>query len=413
MTAEGVAGGSASEMARRKRAKAEKLLQSADAWDNGAQGERAVSEILTWLAVDFHVLDDVDIPGSKANGDHLVIGPTGVFLVDAKKWAGTLKAGKGTLWNGKFSIDRKLTTLTFEAERLALALGRRVIPVMCFIDTGLPQPVQLCGNVIVCAGRSVLEVITTPSSTLDSATIAATVGAARRFVRGNSLAAPVTEAAVFAAPALFATPGVSTSPLDTVTQPAMTIRRPLDVRPGRRRKAFTRMTVRPLLLRGLVVVALAAATVAALPFVAKQFGHDDKRAAATPGPSTASTTISSMPATGAGPLTDPSAGQVTTDVVQFAPPGITFSCPTPGAGWTATPIATEFRADPDGYNMWYEDMSASWVSWGVFKSGISAPAALGGLAPGQTLHTRINRGLSLDPTLATDGTEFTTPTTPC
>jgi hypothetical protein len=375
VTAEGVAGGSASEMARRKRAKAEKLLQSADAWDKGAEGERAVSKILTWLAVDFHVLDDVDIPGSKANGDHLVIGPTGVFLVDAKKWAGTLKAGKGTLWNGKFSIDRKLTTLTFEAERLALALGRRVIPVMCFIDTGLPQPVQLCGNVIVCAGRSVLEVITTPSSTLDSATIAATV--------------------------------------DTVTQPAMTIRRPLDVRPGRRRKAFTRMTVRPLLLRGLVVVALAAATVAALPFVAKQFGHDDKRAAATPGPSTASTTVSSMPATGAGPLTDPSAGQVTTDVVQFAPPGITFSCPTPGAGWTATPIATEFRADPDGYNMWYEDMSASWVSWGVFKSGISAPAALGGLAPGQTLHTRINRGLSLDPTLATDGTEFTTPTTPC
>jgi hypothetical protein len=34
------------------------------------------------------VLHDVAIPGSRTNGDHLLIGPPEVFLVDSKAWYG-------------------------------------------------------------------------------------------------------------------------------------------------------------------------------------------------------------------------------------------------------------------------------------------------------------------------------------
>ena len=399
------------------------MKHSADQMPSGAAGERGISEILTWLAVDFSVLDDIDVPGSKASGHHLVIGPTGVFLVGAATGSGPLTAAGNTLWSGAFSIERKCSTLVSAAELLALAVGRMVIPVMCLIDTELPQPVQVCGDVIVCAGRAILEVVTTPPPTLDSVAVAGTVQIARRFIRTTPASTFAVTAPPTASATAFPATAVATS-LDTVMQPAMTIRQRLDVRPGARRRAFTRLAVRPALLRGLVVVALVAGSLAAMPFVSTMFRHSitnsarramstaktAKTAKTANASSAGATTISSMPLSMAQALLNPTA---TTSPEQFAPPAITFACPKAGGGWSATPIATQFRTDPDGFNMWYQDMSAGWVSWGVFKSGLSGPAPLGGLAPGQTLHTKINRGQNLDPALATDGAEFTTPMTPC
>jgi hypothetical protein len=40
--------------------------------------------------------------GSRANIDHLVIGPTGAFVVDAKNYRGRLSFSKGTLWHGRY-----------------------------------------------------------------------------------------------------------------------------------------------------------------------------------------------------------------------------------------------------------------------------------------------------------------------
>jgi hypothetical protein len=60
-------------------------------WRKGAIGEALVAATLTELPDDFVVVNDV----SKRFGniDHVVIGPTGVYVVDAKNWKGTVKAG--------------------------------------------------------------------------------------------------------------------------------------------------------------------------------------------------------------------------------------------------------------------------------------------------------------------------------
>lgn len=63
--------------------------QSTTAWDTGALGEERLGKRLNELAGEsLHVLHDRRIPRSRANIDHIAITPTGVFVVDAKKYKG-------------------------------------------------------------------------------------------------------------------------------------------------------------------------------------------------------------------------------------------------------------------------------------------------------------------------------------
>ena len=63
--------------------------QSTQSWDTGALGEERLGSRLNELASDtLRVLHDRRIPGSRANIDHLAVTPTGVFVIDAKKYAG-------------------------------------------------------------------------------------------------------------------------------------------------------------------------------------------------------------------------------------------------------------------------------------------------------------------------------------
>ena len=65
--------------------------QATRAWKIGADGERRVAEALDG-AVGIAVLHDRLLPGSRnANIDHVVIGQSGVFVIDAKKYEGTLE----------------------------------------------------------------------------------------------------------------------------------------------------------------------------------------------------------------------------------------------------------------------------------------------------------------------------------
>ena len=62
--------------------------QSTKAWDTGALGEERLGNRLNELASDsLRVLHDRRIPGSKANIDHIAVAPTGVYVIDAKKYS--------------------------------------------------------------------------------------------------------------------------------------------------------------------------------------------------------------------------------------------------------------------------------------------------------------------------------------
>ena len=61
--------------------------QSTRAWSSGADGEQALGGMLERIAgPELRVLHDRRSPRTKANIDHLVICPSGVFVVDSKRY---------------------------------------------------------------------------------------------------------------------------------------------------------------------------------------------------------------------------------------------------------------------------------------------------------------------------------------
>ncbi len=61
------------------------------AWGIGAKGESLTEEELERLPDGYELLHDRRIPGSRANIDHVVIGPTGVTVVESKRLTGEMR----------------------------------------------------------------------------------------------------------------------------------------------------------------------------------------------------------------------------------------------------------------------------------------------------------------------------------
>jgi hypothetical protein len=78
------------------------------------------------------VFHDLAMPDSPANVDHLVIGPTGVFVIDSKQWTGSVQQGTdGLAWHNHTPLDRTLETVRWEAETLGRLLDTRIHPLLC------------------------------------------------------------------------------------------------------------------------------------------------------------------------------------------------------------------------------------------------------------------------------------------
>jgi hypothetical protein len=64
--------------------------QSTRAWAKGARGEKELDAALAGVP-DVVVLNDRRVPGTRGNIDHLVVAPAGLFVVDAKRYQGSLR----------------------------------------------------------------------------------------------------------------------------------------------------------------------------------------------------------------------------------------------------------------------------------------------------------------------------------
>src|SRR5215216_5215126 len=102
-------------------------------WQRGAHGERHTARLLRRLARDgFVILHDLAVPGADANLDHLVIGPTGVFVIDSKQWTGQVhQTADGLAWHNHYRLDRTLDTVRSETETVSRLLGTRATTLVC------------------------------------------------------------------------------------------------------------------------------------------------------------------------------------------------------------------------------------------------------------------------------------------
>lgn len=102
---------------------------AAAAWRKGARGERHTARILRRLEQHgYTVLHDRALPGSRANIDHLIIGPSGVWVVDSKAWhpATRITRRRGQIWVGQRPADRISAPLAYETRAVERALGCRL-----------------------------------------------------------------------------------------------------------------------------------------------------------------------------------------------------------------------------------------------------------------------------------------------
>jgi hypothetical protein len=132
------------------------------AWRHGAQGERRTARLLAPLERHgYQVFHDLAVPGSPANVDHLVVGPTGVFVIDSKRYRGHLRYLGGQLWHGGRTLDRTLATLWWEATQVAEALGfgpdLHIYPVLCIHLARLPWHRELLVDGVPVLGAGALR----------------------------------------------------------------------------------------------------------------------------------------------------------------------------------------------------------------------------------------------------------------
>lgn len=126
------------------------------AWSTGAAGEEALAAHLAKRCPDAIVLHDRRIPRSRANIDHLAVAPSGVYVIDAKRYKGRIEIRKPFFGEPRlFVAGRDKTKLVEglarqrEAVRAALAETVPAMPVhacFCFLNpanqaggSGLPM----------------------------------------------------------------------------------------------------------------------------------------------------------------------------------------------------------------------------------------------------------------------------------
>lgn len=170
-TVDGVAGASAAAEFRRRRDARQQRVQtrhprlgrlllaafddpsSTTAWSKGAVGEEKVGQDLAKAAGDqLRVLNDRAIPKKRANIDHLVVCPSGVFVVDTKRyknarpkrWVTGWPFGPRREWLYVGGRDR---TKLVEGMHKQVALVREALAnwpeapvqgVLCFVDADWP-----------------------------------------------------------------------------------------------------------------------------------------------------------------------------------------------------------------------------------------------------------------------------------
>jgi hypothetical protein len=154
------------------------------AWRRGAVGERRTARLLNPLERQgWAVLHDLAVRGSRANLDHLVIGPGGVFVIDSKQYRGRLQFDpSGRLWHGRFPLAAALRAVSFEADQAAQVLtdpDMVVVPIVAVHGTQVPWGKVVVDGVPVVAARRLPSMLRELPAVLGPERVAALADQAR------------------------------------------------------------------------------------------------------------------------------------------------------------------------------------------------------------------------------------------
>jgi hypothetical protein len=112
------------------------------AWSTGANGElRTAAQLDPLASKDFVIMHDLKVPMSRANIDHLVIGPTGIFVVETKN-----VQGKVRFQGAEVRMGGRRVGVIEEVGREVAAVENALAPLLDDMD--------LAVNAVVCVHRA-------------------------------------------------------------------------------------------------------------------------------------------------------------------------------------------------------------------------------------------------------------------
>jgi hypothetical protein len=98
------------------------------ALSRGIRGEERVAEILAQLEPEgYRALHEVDI--GRGDADHVLVGPTGVFVIETKEWQGRFYPRRGRLMFNQRPADQVVSQVTAAAITIRRRLHRAGIDV--------------------------------------------------------------------------------------------------------------------------------------------------------------------------------------------------------------------------------------------------------------------------------------------
>jgi hypothetical protein len=169
-----------------------KTVSSVPAWRRPSAAERRTEAQLKKLERGgYKTLHARAIPGSEAQIDHLVIGPTGVYAVDSEKWDRRLPVrvqSHRKLFHGPFNQKPRLDEARWEAtqasELITKALSREVsvVPSLAIYGPAIPWRILNVREVDVFSGSLVRKWITKREKSLTTAEIDSIYRAAERVL---------------------------------------------------------------------------------------------------------------------------------------------------------------------------------------------------------------------------------------
>jgi len=117
--------------------------QSTRAWAKGSEGERRLAAHLLKSVGDRAVLlHDRKVPGSRANIDHLAIAASGVWVIDAKHYKGSVEQRDVGGW---FKTDKRLYVAGRDRTKIAEGLGWQIDAVQRALgEASAPINAALC-----------------------------------------------------------------------------------------------------------------------------------------------------------------------------------------------------------------------------------------------------------------------------
>ncbi len=123
----------------------------------GAEGEETVARILSFLPANHTIFNDLQLdPGGPAF-DHIVVSPSGIFVIETKNWQGGITFQNGqVLCNGHAPSRPPLKQVKEEAAALLDHLAAAgcpvapVYPVICFVGNRPQDSLANVGGVRIC-----------------------------------------------------------------------------------------------------------------------------------------------------------------------------------------------------------------------------------------------------------------------